>query len=475
MLDFGRFVEGKFENEGEVVEVIAPEDGSVCGRVRGSGPAEAERAAVAARRSFPELAGLPACERADILERTAQGLESRAGEIAEAIRLEAGKPLELARGEVGRAVATFRIASVAAREAGGGEFRRMDGHPQGRGLTALTQRVPVGPIVAISPFNFPLNLVAHKVAPAIAAGCPVVHKPARKTPLAAHLLAEALVEAGLPAGAHQVLVCPPQTAEKLVADERLALLTFTGSAEVGWRLKALAARKKTVLELGGNAAAIVEPDADLPRAARLLAAGAYAYSGQVCISVQRIYAHREIFDDFVSELLAAIERDVGVGPTSDPGTLVGPLISEKEADRVESWIEEALKGGARSLTGEVRREGALIEPVLLTGVPPRARVSRSEVFGPVALVAPHDDLEEAVRLVNDSEFGLQAGLFTHRMDKALWAFDRLEVGGVVLNDAPTRRVDHMPYGGVKGSGEGREGPRWAIEHMTEPRLMLIAD
>jgi glyceraldehyde-3-phosphate dehydrogenase (NADP+) len=474
MREFGRFIEGRFEDEGERLEVRDPEDGAVCGAVRTSGPGELERALACAARTFPSLAAATVASRADVLVRTAEIVERRKDEFAETIRAEAGKPLLLARGEVGRAAATLRITAGAVREVAG-EYRRMDGWEQGAGLSCITRRVPVGPVAAISPFNFPLNLALHKVAPAIAAGCPVVLKPARKTPLSACRLAEALIEAGLPAGALQILVAPPEVAEGLVADPRPRLLTFTGSAAVGWHLKTLAGRKQTVLELGGNGAAIVEPDADLTVAARRIAVGAFAYAGQVCISVQRVLVHESILARFSELLLGAIRDHVRVGATTDPAVLVGPLIGAAEADRVAGWIAEALAGGARSLTGPLRREGSTIHPVLLADVPADARLWREEAFGPVAAVAPYRTFEEGVALANDSEFGLQAGVFTRDIRKAMYAFDHLEVGGVVLGDAPTRRVDHMPYGGVKGSGEGREGPRSALEHMTEERLLLIAD
>jgi glyceraldehyde-3-phosphate dehydrogenase (NADP+) len=472
MREFGRFIDGRFEDEGERLEVRDPQDGSVCGTVRASGSPELERALLCAARTFPSFAAATVASRADVLIRAAEVIEARREEFAETIRAEAGKPLLLARGEVARASATLRITAGAVREMAG-EFRRMDGWDQGAGLAAITRRVPIGPVVAISPFNFPLNLALHKVAPALAAGCPVVLKPARKTPLAACLLAEALIEAGLPAGALQVLVAPPSVAEGLVTDPRPRLLTFTGSAEVGWRLKSLAGRKRTVLELGGNAPAIVEPDADLAAAARNIAIGAFAYAGQVCISVQRVLVHESIEERFSDLLLAAIREHVRVGATTDPAVLAGPMISAAEADRVEGWIVEALAAGARSLTGPLRREGPVIHPVLLADVPHDARVWREEAFGPVAAIAPYRTFEEGVALANDSEFGLQAGVFTRDVRKAMYAFDHLEVGGVVLGDAPTRRVDHMPYGGVKGSGEGREGPRSALEHMTEERLLLI--
>ncbi len=472
MLEFGRFIDGNFEDEGDWLEVTDPADGETVGRVRTSREEDLERALQTAASVFPRFAARPVFERARMLELASDIVEDRADQFAEAIRMEAGKPILLARAEVLRAVSTMRMTANAARETRAG-MREMDGYAQGRGLTALTRRFAVGPVAAISPFNFPLNLVVHKVAPALVCGCPVIHKPARKTPLSACLLAEALQEAGLMAGAHQVLVSPPEVAEGLATDDRIALLTFTGSADVGWRLKRLAVRKKTVLELGGNAAVMVEPDADLDRAARQIAIGAFAYAGQVCISVQRIFVSRSVYDEFKEKLVRAVRDRVRIGPTSDPAVVVGPMITASEADRVERWVAEAIAGGAVAITGMPRREGQTVHPVLLEGAPAGARVNCEEVFGPVATLTSYNTFEEGVAAVNDSRFGLQAGVFTSDIGKAMYAFENLEVGGVVLNDAPTRRVDHMPYGGVKESGEGREGPSSALEHMTEERLLLI--
>jgi len=472
MREIGRFLEGAFEDAGGWLEVTDKESGEPFARVRTSGPEELERAIRGAVAAFPGLAGMGVARRADLIDRLGDVLERRQDELADTIRREAGKPLLLARVEAARAVDVARMTAIAAREVFG-EYRDMGGYAQGRGVVNITRRFPLGPVAAISPFNFPLNLVMHKVAPAIAAGCPVVHKPARATPLSSLLLAECLVEAGLPAGCYQVLVSPPQVAEAMVTDQRLVVLTFTGSAEVGWHLRSVAGRKKTVLELGGDAAVIVEPDADLKQAARQVAVGAYAFAGQVCISIQRIFVARAIYEDFKRELVAAIREHARVGPTADKAVIVGPLITAADADRVAAWVEEALGAGAVSLTGELVREGNVIHPVLLEGVPGTCRVACREVFGPVAVIAPYDTFEEACARVNASEFGLQAGVITKDIHKALYAFEHLEVGGVVLGDGPTRRVDHQPYGGTKMSGEGREGPRFALEHFTEERVLFI--
>jgi len=333
------------------------------------------------------------------------------------------------------------------------------------------RRVPLGPVSAITPFNFPLNLVAHKVAPAIAAGCPVVLKPASQTPTAALMLAEIAAEAGLPAGALNVVPCARDGAEAFTVDERLQLLTFTGSPEVGWALKARAGRKKVVLELGGNAAAIVEPDTDLDAAAQKLAVGAYYYAGQSCISVQRITVHRDVADAFRERLVAAVEA-VPYGDPSDEATVSGPLITPGDADRVAGWIDEACAGGARKLAGG-ERDGSVIRPCLVQDAPAGVDLVTREVFGPVAVLATHGSFDEALAYVNDSRFGLQAGIFTSDTRKLTRALATLEVGGIIHDDTPAYRVDHMPYGGVKESGFGREGARYAVEDMTEPRMLVL--
>jgi glyceraldehyde-3-phosphate dehydrogenase (NADP+) len=382
-----------------------------------------------------------------------------------------GKALRDATAEVERASMTFHVAAEEARRLGG-EVVPMDLAPHGTGRIAFTRRLPVGPVAAISPFNFPLNLSAHKIAPAIAAGNPVVLKPATKTPLAATYLAEMLLAAGLPAGAISVLPMPRNVGDRLVTDPRFKVLTFTGSSPVGWDMKNRAGRKKVILELGGNAGVIVDESADQPFAAKRIAAGGFALAGQSCISVQRVYVHERIVDGFSSQLLALVNA-LKVGDPLDPGTDVGPMIDEGEAVRVDAWVREAVAAGARILTGGRRLGGAMYAPTVLTDVPAEAKVCAAEVFAPLVGIYPFARFEDALREVNRSAFGLQAGVFTSNLEHTLRAFDELEVGGVIVNDVPTWRTDQMPYGGVKDSGLGREGPRYAIEEMTEPKLLVI--
>lgn len=431
--------------------------------------AEAIAAAAAAQ---PALARLPAYRRRAILHAVSAGIEGRAPAFAELICRETGKPIRDARAEVERAIDTFRIA--------GEEAMRIDGSipevatgPRGEGFRCLVKRVPVGVCAFITPFNFPLNLAAHKIAPAIAAGCPFVLKPASSTPLSALLLGELLAEAGLPEGAFSILPMPAAEARALVEDERIALLSFTGSAKVGWALKARAGRKRVVLELGGNAACIVDEDQGdrLQAIAERLLFGAFYQAGQSCISVQRILIHERLYEA-LRERLCAGARSLRVGDPLLEETSVGPMIDAAEAERVESWIARALARGARQLVGGPRR-GALLPPHLLEQVPEDEPLSCEEVFGPVALLSPFADFEAALDKVGQSAWGLQAGVFTHRLEHALAAWDRLEVGAVVVGDVPSVRMDAMPYGGVKGSGLGREGPRYAIAEMTEPRTLLL--
>jgi glyceraldehyde-3-phosphate dehydrogenase (NADP+) len=416
------------------------------------------------------LRSLPLHRRREILLGTAAGLRNSRAALGRLIADDAGKPLTLALGEVDRAIWTFTIA---AEELHGsrGEHGLADIDPRGEGLVALTDRFPVGPIAAISPFNFPLNLVAHKVAPAVAVGSAVVLKPPPQAPLAAFRLAELLKAAGLPDGALQVLHLPIPVAERLATDPAFRLLSFTGSPAVGWHLKALAARQKVILELGGNAAAVVHEDApDLPAIAARVAWGAFAYAGQVCIKVQRLFVHESIHRRFV-RLVAAATKALAVGDPADPATVVGPLIDDAAVTRVQGWVAEALAEGARPVL-RGRRRGRLLGPTILEHVRDDSKVSCREVFGPVLTVASYRTWDEALARVNDSEFGLQAGVFTRDAGRAFAAFRNLEVGGVIVNDIPTLRLDHLPYGGVKASGFGREGLRDAMAAMTEPRLML---
>ncbi len=447
-----------------------PYTGEVIARVGQAGPAEIEAALQAAIDAARVIGEMPRHRRAELLGGIAAGLRRDREGIARLIVREAGKPVQYAQAEVDRAISTFTFAAEEAKRVGG-EYVPMDAAPAGEGYLGVARRFPIGPVTAISPFNFPLNLIAHKVAPALAAGNPVIVKPPPQAPLASLVLADLADEIGIPAGVLQVVPCAVGEAERLVTDERVAMLSFTGSAAVGWRLKEKAGRKRILLELGGNAAAIVEQDADLDWTVPRLAVGAFAYAGQVCISVQRILVHRAIEPEFLERLSAAV-KELPVGDPSDPRTVVGPLIDDAAAERVETWVREAVSSGARLLCGGGRR-GRVMEPVVLTGVPPQARISCEEAFGPVVTVRPYDDFAEAIRLANDSAYGLQAGVFTRDIQRAAEAFRSLQVGGVIVNDYPMFRVDQMPYGGTKASGLGREGVRYAIEAMTETKLWVI--
>ena len=414
---------------------------------------------------------LPAHERAAILDRTAQLIEERAGDIARTICAEAGKPMKAARIEAARAHSTFTMAAVEARKLAG-EVVPMDASPAGAAKVALTLRVPIGVVGAISPFNFPFNLVAHKVAPALAAGCAVVLKPASQTPLSALLLAELETEAGLPAGWLNV-VCGPasEIGDVLVDDERVRLITFTGSSGVGWKLRERAPRKRVNLELGNATPVIVAADADLDDVATRLATHAFSFAGQSCISVQRIYVERSVYDAFLERFLPRVDALV-VGDPADDATDVGPLISADERDRVLAWIDEARGRGADVLAGG-EREGDLLRPTVIGNPPADAKVSCEEVFGPLCTVSPYETLDEAISLANGTRYGLQAGIFTRDVKAALRAARELEFGGVTVNEAPTFRADQMPYGGAKDSGNTREGPAYAVREMTEERLVVL--
>jgi glyceraldehyde-3-phosphate dehydrogenase (NADP+) len=383
---------------------------------------------------------------------------------------EAGKPITDARREVARAVQTFTIAAEEAKRIPG-EVIPLDWTPGMDSHLGILRRVPIGPVLGITPFNFPLNLVAHKVAPALAAGNPILIKPAPQTPLTALLLAEVGLEAGVPPGGLNVLPCDNCVAERLVVDPRFKLLSFTGSAAVGWMLKAKCGKKKVVLELGGNAGVIVEQDADLDFAAQRCASGGFGYAGQTCISVQRIFVHHSVVDLFTTKLLLQVARLKG-GDPNDESTVVGPLIDQHAAHRVEEWIGEAVAQGARVLLGG-KRMGSVVEATVLTNVTPTMKVSCREVFGPVVTVTPYRQFDEALEAMNRSEYGLQAGVFTQDVNKVFYAFRHLEVGAVLVNEIPTFRAEHMPYGGVKDSGLGREGLRISIEEMTEPRFLVL--
>ena len=466
------FLEGEWRDGADVLTVRSPFDGTEIARVARGGPAELEAAAAAALRAAETMATLAATDKVAILERACTLIRERREALAETICNEAGKPIALAQAEADRCCDTFTEAAAVARhpEVEAGD---LSGYGSGAGRLALVRRVPVGPVLAITPFNFPLNLVAHKLAPAIAAGCPLVLKPASQTPGAALMLAEILAEAGLPRGGLSVVPSRGADAEKLASDDRFGLLTFTGSSEVGWRLKQLAWKRRVTLELGGNAAVVVEPEIeDVDAVARKIAGAAYGYAGQSCISVQRILVHEDLYIAMRRALTEATEA-VAHGDPSDDGVICGPLIDEGNVDRVLEWVASAREAGGRLLAGG-ERDGNVVSPTLLEEVPRDQPVVADEVFGPVACLDPYEDFAQALNMVNDSKYGLQAGIFTRNTAKVQKAWARLEVGGIIHGDVPTWRCDPMPYGGVKGSGTGREGPAYTWREMTEERLLVLS-
>ncbi len=464
------YVGGERVPMGGDLAVFGKGDGRLLARVSRANREAVDAALRLGSEARGALAGLPAWRRRDALLHVARRLGEEREAEARTLAQEAGKALKDARAEVERAIDTFTLAAGEATRIGG-EFLPLDGSARGEGLEAWVRRFPIGLASFITPFNFPLNLVAHKVAPALAAGCPFALKPASSTPLSALRIGDFLAETDLPRGSFSVLPTGHREASLLVEDPRPSFLSFTGSADVGWELRRRAGTKRVTLELGGNAACIVDADADVEFAAQRLAAGAYSQAGQSCISVQRILVHRSRLDALRDALVARTAALV-VGDPLDETTDIGPLIDEGEARRVEQWIAEAVEAGARLLVGGERR-GAFLTPALLENVPERASLECREVFGPVATLAAFDDFEAALERVNASPFGLQAGIFTGRLEHALAAFERLEVGGVVVGDVPTTRADAMPYGGVKASGLGREGVRFAIEELTERRTLLL--
>ena len=463
-------VGGEWYETGETLDVTSPFDGSTVARVAYGGREDARRAVDAAARAMETP--VPAHERAAVLDRVAGILRERRDEFARTIAQEAGKPITTAQVEADRAVQTITFSAVEAR-ALGGELIGMDAHPAGVNHAGMVIRRPIGVVGAISPFNFPLNLVAHKVGPAFAAGCACVLKPATATPLSALLLAQAFADAGQPAGWLNVVVGnSSEIGDVLIEDPRVALITFTGSSEVGWKLRERAARKKVNLELGNSTPVIVMADADLDKAAAAVAANGYAFAGQSCISVQRVYVEEAAYDDFVRALTPKVEALV-TGDPLDPATQVGPVIDEGNRDRILTWVKEAVDGGATLLAGGEADEQGLIRPTLLGGVDLEMQVACREVFGPVVALAPVKDIDDAIERANGTDYGLQAGVYTRDMSRALRAAERLDFGGVTLNEAPTWRADQMPYGGVKESGNTREGPKYAVREMTEPRLVVI--
>ena len=452
------------------LEVTDKYTGDIATRVALANAATITEAIASAVDAAKPMAQLPPYERQAVLNHCIHRFEERAEELAMSLCIEAGKPIKDSRGEVSRLIDTFRIASEESVRMTG-EVMNLEISPRVRGYRGMFKRVPIGPCSFISPFNFPLNLVAHKVAPALAVGCPFVLKPASRTPIGALIIGEVLAETNLPKGAFSILPCHRDGADLFTTDDRLKLLSFTGSPAVGWKLKANAGKKKVVLELGGNAACVVDADADLNDAVNRLVFGAFYQSGQSCIGVQRIIVHETIYDTLKERLISATNQLVS-GDPKDEATFIGPMISEKEAQRLESWISSAVEAGGKLLCGG-SRSGVMLDATLLDNVPKDQTICTQEAFGPVAVLSRFSSFDDAIREVNDSEFGLQVGIFTRDLYKMQQAWDQLDVGGVVIGDVPSWRVDNMPYGGVKDSGLGREGVRFAMEDMTEIRNLVI--
>jgi len=466
------FLAGRWVESPDPLVVANPADpGKPAGSTFNATPEQYEEAVEAAVAAFETTRTLPAFERGAILRNISAGIKARREELGRLMALEAGKPIRDALVEVDRAVLTFRLGAEEA-ERMFGEVIPLDLMPASKGRVGLTRRFPIGPIAGISPFNFPLNLAAHKLSPAIASGNPIVLKPPSKDPLTMLTVAEIVEGAGAPAGSVSILPMTRELGDRMVADERFKLLTFTGSPSVGWRMKERAGKKKVVLELGGNAGVIIDKSADLDWAVRRNLVGGFAYAGQVCISVQRMFIHEDVWDEFMARFVEGA-RGLKVGDPLDPQTDVGPMVDEHAAGRTQGWVDEAIALGGKVLLGG-KVKGNFYPPTILTDVPPTAQVCSNEAFAPLVVAFRFRDFGDAIRGVNDSSFGLQTGVFTNDLAHAWQAFGELEVGGVIVNDVPTYRIDHMPYGGVKDSGQGREGLRWSIEDMTELRIMVLA-
>jgi glyceraldehyde-3-phosphate dehydrogenase (NADP+) len=466
------YLAGSWVDSPDVLEIANPaRPGELAGATYQATEAQYEQAVEAAVRAFEVTRKLPAYERGRMLREVSAGIKARREELAALIAAEAGKPIRDSLAEVDRATITFRLGAEEA-ERMYGEVIPLDLNVASKDRVGITRRFPIGPIAGISPFNFPLNLAAHKVAPAIASGNPIVLKPPSKDPLVMLAVAEILDSVGLPEGAVSILPMSRELGDRMVSDERFKLLSFTGSPSVGWRMKERAGKKKVVLELGGNAGVIVDKGADLDWAVKRSLVGAFGYSGQVCISVQRMFVHEDVWDAFMDKFLAGVAA-LTVGDPADPATDVGPMVDAKAASRTKQWVDEAVALGGRLLAGGTA-DGTFFAPTVLTDVPVTAQVCSNEAFAPVVVAFKFRELSEAIAAVNDSFFGLQTGVFTSDLAGAWQSFSELEVGGVIVNDIPTYRIDHMPYGGVKDSGLGREGLRWAMEDMTEIRIMVLA-
>lgn len=452
-------------------EVTNPYDGRLVAKVFKAGGDFFDLAVKSAQTGFNAMRQLSSHERYEILQNILAGIEKREQELVDIIVQEGGKPISFAKAEVDRAKLTFTWSAEESRRITG-EVLPLDIIPQTKDYIGISQRFPLGIILAITPFNFPLNLVAHKIGPAIASGNSVILKPAPQTPVTSLILGEIIQSSGIPPGGMNIVPAEGAEAEALVTDGRISMLSFTGSDKVGWHLKSIAGKKRVMLELGGNAAAVVEPDADLDFAIPRLAVGAFAQSGQSCISVQRIYVHESISKDFINRFLDETKKNIHVGDPFNESTTVGPMISEDSAIRAENWIQEAVKNGAKMLTGG-KRDKSFLHPTVLTKTKPEMKVTCEEVFAPVVMIEEYSDFETALKRVNNSYYGLQAGLFTNDVRKIREAYNKLDVGGLIVNDFPTFRVDHMPYGGSKDSGMGREGIKYAIEEMTQIKMMAM--
>jgi len=461
---------GKKKVTQETAKVRFPYTGEVYAEVCQAGSVEIKEAVAAACRGFEETRRLPAHTRARILDTLAGRIHERADELAEVLVMEGGKTRKFAATEVARAETTVRTAAEESKRIYG-EIIPLDWGSESEGRTGYLRRFPLGPVLGIVPFNFPLNLACHKLAPAIAAGNSVILKPSSATPVSCLLLGDMAVEAGLPPDSISVLPCAAGRAEQLVKDPRIAYLSFTGSCPVGWHLKEIAGRKNVGLELGGNAAVIVQEDANLVYAASRIATGGFNNAGQVCISVQRVFIHRPVYERTRDLILAEVQK-LTLGDPRDPATDVGPMLDRIKAEQAYAKVQDAIRQGARCLCGGTL-EGTMFAPTVLEGTSPGMRVNCEEVFAPVISLIPYDTFDDAVRMANDGEYGLQVGIFTQGIDRAFSAFEEMDVGCVQINDIPTFRTDHMPYGGVKGSGTGREGPRYAIEEMTEFKMLVI--
>ncbi len=467
----GFLIGGEWRTSDEILDIRFPYTGETVGRVCLAGSADIEDALRSAEDGFSLTRRLPAHRLSEILYALAGLIRERSGELAKTIVLEAGKTRALAENEVLRAGETIEVSAEEARRIDG-TILPLDWNKAGEGRVGCLRRFPLGPVLAITPSNFPLNLACHKLGPAIAAGNSIILKPASATPISALMLGEMVLKAGFPPEAISVVPCPPALAERMVRDDRVAYVSFTGSPAVGWHLRGIAGRKRVGLELGGNAAVIVHEDAGVSFAVDRIVAGGFSNAGQTCISVQRVYLHRPIFEEALGLLVDRV-RALAVGDPREPGTDVGPMISDKAAGTAFAKVQDAVAGGAKVLTGGTR-DGPLVMPTVLVDTTVEMQVNRTEVFAPVVTVTPYQTFEEAIALANDSDYGLQAGLFTHDARRIAQAFADLRVGGLVVNDVSTFRMDHAPYGGVRGSGIGREGPKYAIEEMTEERMMVFS-